>query len=159
MKKKIEIEIDDKGNVSVLNNSGAQVTIEQNEAGFCIIVPAARKKESASWESINSYEDAFEALQPRWYIGGASDISQCDPNKAPMFDTSNHHTSEASCIDTQKYIKRKLIAQALGARLFLVGEENHRISIRASLADITFSFDTEKQVERFEQICQKEGLL
>lgn len=44
--KKIEIVIADNGNVSVLNNSGAQVTIEQNEAGFCIIVPAARKKKA-----------------------------------------------------------------------------------------------------------------
>lgn len=151
--KKIEIEISDNGDVSVLNNSGMEVFLEQNSSGYSVTIP-----KTGSWESINSYEDAFRALGPRFYLDRMAEIRR-DLNHFDDVRRSNREVSFESCIDSHKYIKRKLIAQALGARPFVVGEKNHRISIRASLADVTFSFDTEKQMERFEKICQKEGLL
>jgi hypothetical protein len=120
---------------------------------------------------ITCWEDAYRKIEPRYYIDSTSNIFQYQGLTKSIFENRNLLPTEKDCEESLKFIQRRLIAAACGAREFKLDEENFMIRYDNNKGEYGTDiyewdsyegvnyFDTKEQAEEYLQACLNSKLL
>jgi hypothetical protein len=171
-------------NMITITNTGKEKRTVSIDAGLiierrftidagCELSISESKPEPTTEPKITCWEDAFRKLRPEFYLTNMALISQIRmrSDDDPRDDNRIQLHTEKDCKEALKFIQRRLIAAACGAREFVEGEQNFEVAHKNMerkymidwIADFstpgTNYFPTKEAAEEYLQACINSGLL